>query len=73
MIVYGMNRLPLAQESNQEPALPTEAQAASGTVSTAVPTHVLAEGSGGELAADADLLGAVQPSDEDDSRPPIKK
>jgi hypothetical protein len=68
MIVYGMNRLPLAQESNEELALTTGAQSASGT-SAAVPTHVAAEGSGGENTVD----GGMHTEDEDDSRPPIKK
>jgi hypothetical protein len=73
MIVYGMNRLPLAQESTQELAPAAEPQAASGTASTAVPAHVLAEGSAGELAAGAELRGAMRPSDEDDNRPIIIK
>ena len=62
MIVYGMNRLPLAQESNEELALTTGAQAALEATSTAVPTHVRAEGSG-ELTTE----------DEDDSQVIIKK
>lgn len=68
MIVYGMNRLPLAQESNEELALTTGAKAASGTTA-AVPTHVAAEGSGGKNTVD----GGMQTEDEDDSRPIIRK
>jgi hypothetical protein len=70
MIVYGLNRLPLAQESNEELALPTQAQAALEAAATAVPAHVRAEGSG-EVDADADL--AMQPLDDDDNPPLIKK
>lgn len=68
MIVYGMNRLPLAQESNQELPPGAEPQAAS-----AVPAPVLAEGSGGELVGDSSMLGVMKPYDEDDTRPPIIK
>jgi hypothetical protein len=78
MIVYGLNRLPLAQESTQDLATATaaalvpETKAAAGTSSAAVTAPVLAEGSGSERAAVAGKGGSVRPADEDDKEP-IKK
>ncbi|HWN69599.1 MAG TPA: hypothetical protein VNM90_18285 [Haliangium sp.] len=70
MIVYGMNRLPLAQDSNQnaDPAFAPGLEGASEIALAAIPAPVMAEGSS-ELVAETD---AMRPCDEGDN-PPIKK
>lgn len=75
MIVYGMNRLSLAQESTQTlaPALAPELEGARETALAAVPATVLAEGSGGEQVAKPSVHGGMEPADEDDKPPYIPK